>query len=212
MAPQVISHWVDNEVFTGSSGGTAPVTNPATGEVSGQVALASVEDARTVIDAAAAAFPDWRDTSLAKRTAVLFRFRELLNERKDELAAIITAEDVIANAGALISVFIRNPEFQGQTKAVGDGVHRLLGGLDTHKGRPGYHWVDPPLEIDKPRAWETSIGNSGRTRCGFGLQDPTEQGGLESETLFRPLGNEQSELVYLIVPGAPLSQLPGACF
>ena len=92
MTPQVISHWVDNEVFTGSSGGTAPVTNPATGEVTGQVALASVEDARAVIDAAAAAFPDWRDTSLAKRTAVLFRFRELLNERKDELAAIITAE------------------------------------------------------------------------------------------------------------------------
>ena len=92
MAPQVISHWVDNEVVTGSSGGTAPVTNPATGEVTGQVALASVEDARAVIDAAAAAFPDWRDTSLAKRTAVLFRFRELLNERKDELAAIITAE------------------------------------------------------------------------------------------------------------------------
>ncbi|GFM21336.1 methylmalonate-semialdehyde dehydrogenase [Mycobacterium sp. PO1] len=92
MAPQVISHWVDNEVFTGSSGATAPVTNPATGEVTGQVALATVEDARGVIDAAAAAFPEWRDTSLAKRTAVLFRFRELLNERKDELAAIITAE------------------------------------------------------------------------------------------------------------------------
>ena len=92
MAPQVISHWVDNEVFTGSSGATAPVTNPATGEVTGQVALATVEDARAVIDAAAAAFPEWRDTSLAKRTAVLFRFRELLNERKDELAAIITAE------------------------------------------------------------------------------------------------------------------------
>ncbi|MDZ5088998.1 MULTISPECIES: CoA-acylating methylmalonate-semialdehyde dehydrogenase [Mycobacteriaceae] len=92
VAPQVISHWVDNEVFTGSSGATAPVTNPATGEVTGQVALATVEDARGVIDAAAAAFPEWRDTSLAKRTAVLFRFRELLNERKDELAAIITAE------------------------------------------------------------------------------------------------------------------------
>ncbi|MBX7455827.1 CoA-acylating methylmalonate-semialdehyde dehydrogenase [Mycolicibacterium sp. 3033] len=92
VALQVISHWVDNEIFTGSSGATAPVTNPATGEVTGQVALATVEDARAVIDAATAAFPEWRDTSLAKRTAVLFRFRELLNERKDELAAIITAE------------------------------------------------------------------------------------------------------------------------
>ena len=56
------------------------------------MALASVEDARAVIDAAAAAFPEWRDTSLAKRTAVLFKFRELLNERKGELAEIITSE------------------------------------------------------------------------------------------------------------------------
>lgn len=87
-----ISHWLDNAAFAGSSSATAAVTNPATGAVTAQVALASVEDARAVIDAAAAAFPAWRDTSLTKRTQVLFRFRELLNERKGELAAIITAE------------------------------------------------------------------------------------------------------------------------
>ncbi|CAN5710025.1 CoA-acylating methylmalonate-semialdehyde dehydrogenase [soil metagenome] len=87
-----ISHWLDNGTFSGSSEATAPVTNPATGAVTGEVALASVEDARAVIDAAHAAFPDWRDTSLAKRTTILFKFRELLNERKGELAAIITSE------------------------------------------------------------------------------------------------------------------------
>jgi malonate-semialdehyde dehydrogenase (acetylating)/methylmalonate-semialdehyde dehydrogenase len=54
--------------------------------------MASVQDAQHVIDAAAAAFPAWRDTSLAKRTAIIFRFRELLNERKPELAKLITAE------------------------------------------------------------------------------------------------------------------------
>ena len=47
---------------------------------------------RAVIDAAAAAFPAWRDTSLAKRSAILFKFRELLNARKQELAEIITSE------------------------------------------------------------------------------------------------------------------------
>ena len=87
-----ISHWSNNKSFTGSSGATAPVTNPATGEVTGEVALASVGDARAVIDAAAAAFPAWRDTSLAKRSSILFNFRELLNARKGELAALITAE------------------------------------------------------------------------------------------------------------------------
>ena len=90
--PDTITHWIDNKPFAGSSGATAPVTNPATGEVTGRVALGSVEDARAVIDAAAAAFPAWRDTSLAKRTQVLFKFRELLNERKGELAEILTAE------------------------------------------------------------------------------------------------------------------------
>ncbi|MEE6178218.1 CoA-acylating methylmalonate-semialdehyde dehydrogenase [Mycobacterium sp. 050134] len=87
-----VPHWVNNAEFAGSSTATAPVTNPATGETTGRVALASVDDARAVISAAAAAYPAWRDTSLAKRTAILFNFRELLNARKDELAAIITRE------------------------------------------------------------------------------------------------------------------------
>ena len=87
-----IAHWSDGKSFAGTSGNTAPVTNPATGAVTGQVALASIEDARAVIDAAAAAFPAWRDTSLAKRTQIIFTFRELLNQRKGELAEIITAE------------------------------------------------------------------------------------------------------------------------
>ena len=92
MAPNTIAHWINNKLYPGTSTATAPVTNPATGEVTGEVALASVEDARAVIDAAAAAFPAWRDTSLAKRGAILFNFRELLNARKGELAEIITAE------------------------------------------------------------------------------------------------------------------------
>src|SRR6202012_370736 len=85
-------HWMNDAPYAGASSSTAPVTNPATGAVTGRVALADAEDARAVIDAAAAAFPAWRDTSLARRTQVLFAFRELLNARKDELAAIITSE------------------------------------------------------------------------------------------------------------------------
>lgn len=89
---RTIHHWVNNKMYPGTSGATAPVTNPATGEVVKEVVLCDVEDARAVIDAAASAFLAWRDTSLTKRTAILFRFRELLNERKPELAEIITAE------------------------------------------------------------------------------------------------------------------------
>ncbi len=90
--PNSISHWMNNTLFVGTSAATAPVTNPATGAVTGEVVLGSAEDARAVIDAAAAAFPAWRDTSLAKRSAVLFAFRERLNARKGELARIITSE------------------------------------------------------------------------------------------------------------------------
>lgn len=92
MTTNTIGHWVDGKPFAGTSDRTAEVTNPATGEVTGRVALADLDDARAVIAAAASAFPAWRDTSLAKRTSILFAFRELLNARKDELAAIITAE------------------------------------------------------------------------------------------------------------------------
>ena len=89
---QHIPHWIGGARRDGTSGRTAPVTDSATGEVIGEVALASVEAVDAAVAAATAAFPRWRDTSLAKRTAVLFRFRELLNDRKPELAAIITAE------------------------------------------------------------------------------------------------------------------------
>ncbi|MBJ7336991.1 CoA-acylating methylmalonate-semialdehyde dehydrogenase [Mycolicibacterium sp.] len=89
---RTIGHWADGKNFAGSGDRTAPVTNPATGQVTGELALADVADARAVIDGAAAAFPAWRDTSLAKRTQILFAFRELLNARKGELAEIITSE------------------------------------------------------------------------------------------------------------------------
>ncbi|MDJ0355676.1 CoA-acylating methylmalonate-semialdehyde dehydrogenase [Paenarthrobacter sp. PH39-S1] len=86
-----IEHWI-NGSYVGAQGRTAPVTNPATGKETGQVALASVEESNAAVAAAAEAFPAWRDTSIAKRTQVLFAFRELLNARKGELAAIITSE------------------------------------------------------------------------------------------------------------------------
>jgi malonate-semialdehyde dehydrogenase (acetylating)/methylmalonate-semialdehyde dehydrogenase len=68
------------------------VFNPASGVVSGQVDLASADVVDEAVDAASAAFLQWRDASLTRRSQVLFAFRELLNSRKEELAAIITAE------------------------------------------------------------------------------------------------------------------------
>src|SRR5690606_11356145 len=85
---KLVRHWIDG-ARTGSAGtgGTADIFNPATGEVEGQVILATVEEVDAAVAAAARAFPDWRDTSLVKRTQILFRFRELLDRNRDELAA-----------------------------------------------------------------------------------------------------------------------------
>ena len=87
-----LHHWKDGAPYEGTGGRFGDVTNPATGEVSAQVAMASEADVDEIVAAALAAFAGWRDTSLAKRTQILFAFRELLNARKEELAAIITAE------------------------------------------------------------------------------------------------------------------------
>ncbi|ABW12533.1 methylmalonate-semialdehyde dehydrogenase [Parafrankia sp. EAN1pec] len=87
-----IRHWVDGQPFNGTGTRWAEVTNPATGHVTGRVALASSKDADHVIAVAARAAGSWSRTSLAQRTRILFAFRELLDSRRDELAAIITAE------------------------------------------------------------------------------------------------------------------------
>lgn len=89
---RTISHWAGGAGFDGSSDRWADVTNPASGRVTGRVALASREDAEQVIAAAHAAAAEWRETSLARRTQVMFAFRELLNARRPELAELITAE------------------------------------------------------------------------------------------------------------------------
>lgn len=87
-----VSHYVGGKSFAGSSKRTAPVYDPALGTVSKEVALASAADLDKAVAVASAAFPAWRDLSVAKRQSVMFRFRELLEAKKSELAAIITAE------------------------------------------------------------------------------------------------------------------------
>ena len=72
-----VEHWIDGAAHPGTGGRTGDVFDPATGEVTKVLALASPEDVDAAVASAAAAFPAWRDTSLARRTQVLFAFREL---------------------------------------------------------------------------------------------------------------------------------------
>ncbi len=87
-----IAHWIDGAERLSSSGRTSPVFNPATGAVTGQLGLADQAEIDAAIASAERGFAVWSGYSIAKRQSVLFAFRELLNARKGELAAIITAE------------------------------------------------------------------------------------------------------------------------
>ena len=89
---RVIPHWIDGAPRASQSGRTAPVYNPASGEVSGHVALADEDEIAAAIASAQRGYEEWKNYSIAKRQTVLFAFRELLNARKGELAEIVTAE------------------------------------------------------------------------------------------------------------------------
>lgn len=92
MGNPVVAHYVGGKEFTGTSKRTGPVYDPALGKVTKEVSLASAADVSDAIAVAKAAFPAWRDLSLARRQSIMFRFRELLDQKKSELAAIITSE------------------------------------------------------------------------------------------------------------------------
>jgi malonate-semialdehyde dehydrogenase (acetylating)/methylmalonate-semialdehyde dehydrogenase len=89
---KLISHWINGSETRGSGIRTGDVFDPALGLQTAKVAFADEKDVETAVAAAQIAFPAWRDTSLAKRAAVLFAFRQLLDQRQAELAEIITAE------------------------------------------------------------------------------------------------------------------------
>ena len=92
IAVRTIGHWVDGAEHVPEETRTSPVYNPATGQVTGHLALADEALIEQAIASAQRGFEEWSGYSIAKRQTVLFAFRELLNARKGELAALITAE------------------------------------------------------------------------------------------------------------------------
>ncbi|MER5671826.1 CoA-acylating methylmalonate-semialdehyde dehydrogenase [Pseudonocardia alni] len=141
---KTLHHWVAGARVEGTSGRTSEVTDPATGEVTAHLPLASADEAAAVIAAAKAAFPAWRDTSLTQRTRILFRFRELLDARAPELAALITAEHgkVLSDAAGEVARGQEVVEFAC-------GMPHLLKGSATENASTGVdvHSVRQPLGV-----------------------------------------------------------------
>ncbi len=87
----VVSSWISGRPDTAGER-FGDVYDPATGEVARRVAFASTADVDRAVSAAREAFAGWGSASLARRTEVMFRFRELMAARSGELAAIVTSE------------------------------------------------------------------------------------------------------------------------
>ncbi|AUZ58554.1 Methylmalonate-semialdehyde dehydrogenase [Pseudomonas sp. XWY-1] len=88
----LIRHFIDGEVVSFEGERQADVFNPALGQVQAQVALASAMTVNEAVAAARAAFPAWSELSPLRRSRILFRFKELLDQHHEELARLITAE------------------------------------------------------------------------------------------------------------------------
>ncbi|MEU5026342.1 CoA-acylating methylmalonate-semialdehyde dehydrogenase [Streptomyces milbemycinicus] len=98
---KTVNHWIGGKPVEGASGEYGPVYNPATGAQDTRVAFASVAEVDAAVSAAQEAFASWGTVSLAKRTAILYKYRELLDAHRDEIAALITAEHGKVHSDAL---------------------------------------------------------------------------------------------------------------
>ncbi|KIT15970.1 CoA-acylating methylmalonate-semialdehyde dehydrogenase [Jannaschia aquimarina] len=87
-----IGHYIDGARVAGTSGRTADVFNPATGEVQAKVALASADEVARAVEIAAEAQPEWAATNPQRRARVLMKFVDLLNRDMDKLAEALSRE------------------------------------------------------------------------------------------------------------------------
>jgi malonate-semialdehyde dehydrogenase (acetylating)/methylmalonate-semialdehyde dehydrogenase len=108
-----ISHWIAGKLVAGESGRTGPVYDPARGEQTHEVDFASTGEVDAAVAAAAEAFPGWRATSLSKRAEIVFRIRELLEERKADIAKVITSQHgkVLSDAIGEVGRGLENVEY-----------------------------------------------------------------------------------------------------
>jgi malonate-semialdehyde dehydrogenase (acetylating)/methylmalonate-semialdehyde dehydrogenase len=108
-----INHWIGGKIVVGESGRTGPVFDPATGRQTHEVDLASAEEVGLAVAAAIEAFPAWRATSLSKRAEIMFRIHDLVEERKVELARILTAQHgkVLSDAAGEVQRGLENLEY-----------------------------------------------------------------------------------------------------
>ena len=128
-----LTHWINGKHVEGTSGRFGNVYNPTTGEVAAQVPLASTTELDAAVEAAKAAFPEWAATPPLTRARIMFKYKTLIEDNSDRLAAVITAEHgkVLSDAGGSLTRGLEVVEFacgipqllKGEyTEQVGSGI------------------------------------------------------------------------------------------
>jgi malonate-semialdehyde dehydrogenase (acetylating) / methylmalonate-semialdehyde dehydrogenase len=134
-----ISHWIGGRSVPGESGRSGPVYNPATGRQTGEVDFATVEEVDRAVAAARDAFPAWRALSLARRSELFFRIRELVHDRREDIARILTREHgkVLSDAVGEVTRGLEVIEFACgiPTLLKGDFSEQASSGIDVYSIR-----------------------------------------------------------------------------
>ncbi len=139
-----VNHWINGTRVAGTSGRSGPVYNPATGALAREVDFASVEEVNAAVQAAHDAFPAWRATSISRRTEIMFRIRNLVEQHREEIAAHLTREHGKVRTDALGEVArgLENIEFA-------TGIPHLLKGGFSEQASTGVdvYQIRQPLGV-----------------------------------------------------------------
>jgi malonate-semialdehyde dehydrogenase (acetylating)/methylmalonate-semialdehyde dehydrogenase len=141
---QTIPHWMNNQAAASQSGRTSAVFNPATGEQTATLGLADTAEVDAAVESASEAFSSWRHSSLAQRTRLMFRFRNLVVENSEEIARRLTTEHgkVLDDARGEVARAIENIEYAC-------GIGELLKGSYSESASTGVdvYTVRQPLGV-----------------------------------------------------------------
>ncbi len=131
-----IGHWIGGRRVDGAAARRGPVFDPARGVQTAEVAFASSAEVDAAVKVAVAAAAEWRDSSLSRRNQAMFRLRELVDARRDDLAALITAEHgkVLDDARGEVARGLDCVEFACGIPHLLKGAHssEVSAGIDVH--------------------------------------------------------------------------------
>jgi len=146
--PQVtlkrVSHWIGGKLVEGRSGRSGIVWNPATGQQQATVDFASAEELDKAVAVAKEAYKSWRQTPLSRRTEIMFKFRELVDQNRRKIAELITLEHgkTITDALGEVARGLENVEFA-------TGIPHLLKGAYSEQASRGVdvYQIRQPLGV-----------------------------------------------------------------